>query len=164
VIAGDGSLRDELPRLAKKCGVEKLTEFLGPVPHGKVPQLLARFCVFVALSILDSESFGVAVVEASACGLPVVISDVPGMGEVVRDKISGFVVPRRDAAAAAEAISILIENKRIRQEMGLAGRDFVLKNYEWCENAERMERLYRLVLERSGAVSHSRGELTRSTC
>jgi glycosyltransferase involved in cell wall biosynthesis len=164
VIAGDGCLRGKLSRLAKECGVEELTEFLGAVPHDRVPEVLNRFSVFVALSILDSESFGVAVVEASACGLPVVISDVPGMGEVVTDGITGLIVPRRDALAAAEAISTLIENERVRQEMGLAGREFVMKNYEWSENAGRMERLYRFVLERCGAPTHSRGELTRLNC
>jgi glycosyltransferase involved in cell wall biosynthesis len=164
VIAGDGSLRGKLSRLARECGVDELTEFLGAVPHDRVPEVLNRFSVFVALSILDSESFGVAVVEASACGLPVVISDVPGMGEVVRDGITGLVVRRRDAAAAAEAISTVIENGKVCKEMGMAGRNFVMKNYEWSENAGRMERLYRLVLKRSGATTHSRGELTRLNC
>ena len=164
VIAGGGSLKDKLSRLAKQCGVEELTEFLGSIPHDKVPEVLNRLSVFVALSILDSESFGVAVVEASACGLPVVISDVPGMGEVVRDGITGLIVRRREATAAAEAISTLIENGKVREEMGAAGREFILRNYEWSENASRMERLYQSVMECGNGVNPGRGGITRSNC
>src|SRR5258708_15549952 len=164
VIAGGGPLRGKLSRLAKECGVGELTEFLGPIPHDRVPEVLNGFSVFVALSILDSESFGVAVVEASACGLPVVISDLPGMGEVVKDGITGLIVRRRDAAAAAGAISTLIENGKVREEMGLAGREFVRKNYEWSENAGRMERVYQSVLEGDNGVNPWRGRATCSNC
>jgi glycosyltransferase involved in cell wall biosynthesis len=162
VIAGGGSLKDKLSRLAQECGVGELTEFLGSIPHDRVPEVLNGFSVFVALSILDSESFGVAVVEASACELPVVISDVPGMGEVVRDGITGHIVRRRDATAAAAAISALIEDGKVRQEMGAAGREFVMKSYEWSENASRMERLYQSVVECNNATNPGRGGFTRS--
>jgi L-malate glycosyltransferase len=157
VIAGDGSLREGLRRLADKYGVKESTEFLGAIPHTKVPEVLNTFSVFVALSVLDSESFGVAVVEASACGLPVVISDAPGMGEVVQDGITGFIVPRRNAEAAAEAVSSLIENEGTRRGMGAAGRAFVKKHYQWSENAQRMEQLYEALLGSRNPVSHVGG-------
>lgn len=142
VIAGEGPLRKKLEALARDSGVSELTTFLGHVPHDRVPSLLNTFSVFVAVSVFDSETFGVAVVEASACELPVVVSDVGGLPEVVRNGITGLIVPRRDAEATAKAISTLIENESLRRKLGAAGRKFVLDNYEWSENASRMERLY----------------------
>ena len=146
VIAGDGSLRGSLARLASNLGVGDQTEFLGNVPYEKVPQILSTFSIFAALSIADSETFGVAVVEASACGIPVVVTAVGGLPESVRDRITGVVVPARDVCATALALEELIEDEALRLDLGAAGRKFVLQNYEWSENASRMERVYESVL------------------
>jgi glycosyltransferase involved in cell wall biosynthesis len=140
VIAGRGSLESYLKKLAKDLGVDKETEFLGYVPHSAVPNILNRFSVSVSVS--DSESFGVAVVEASSCGIPVIVSDAGGLPEVVKNNITGFIVPRKNAEATAEAIIRLVEDVELRERMGREGRNFVLQNYEWRENASRMEKLY----------------------
>lgn len=140
VIAGEGPLRKNLELLAKESGVGGLTAFLGHIPHDRVPSLLNSLALFVSVSRF--ETFGVAAVEASASGLPVVISDAGGLPEVVRHGITGIMVPHGDLEATAQAISTLIEDDSLRQRLGVAGREFVLQNYEWCENASRMERLY----------------------
>jgi|SRR5579864_437248 len=145
VIAGEGSFKNQLQKLSADMGVEELTDFLGFVPQDQVPNVLNRFSVFVALS--QSESFGVAVLEASACGLPVVVSNVGGFREVVQDQITGFIVARRDPKAVVAAIAPLIQDDERRKTMGFAGREFVSRNYEWTENADRMERLYLSFLE-----------------
>jgi glycosyltransferase involved in cell wall biosynthesis len=95
---------------------------------------------------LDSESFGVAIIEASACGVPVIVSDAGGLPEVVVDGQTGYIVPRNNPQAAAEKIVNLINDKNARVAMGRAGREFVLKNYEWKENADRMEKLYKEII------------------
>jgi glycosyltransferase involved in cell wall biosynthesis len=146
VIAGDGVLRHQLRKLANDCGVGTMTEFLGPVPHNEIPAVLNRFSIFVAPSVF--ETFGVALLEASACALPVVASDAEGLSEVVRDRKTALIAPRRDAAATAEAISLLIDDPQLRRELGESGRKFVLTNYEWFETAGRMERLYQSMMER----------------
>jgi glycosyltransferase involved in cell wall biosynthesis len=153
VIAGEGVLKEELQGLAKKLGVGEVTEFLGFVSNSEVPKLLHSFSVFVAVSVLDSETFGVAVVEASACGLPVVVSDVGGLRETVRNGITGFMVRRRDAGATAEAIGALVNNETLRREFGAAGRRLVQDNYEWSENASRMERLYETLVQPGNRVN-----------
>jgi glycosyltransferase involved in cell wall biosynthesis len=144
VIAGDGSLREPLRRLAKDLGVEGQTNFLGNISHEKIPEVLRTFSIFAALSL--RESFGVAVLEASACKLPVVVTNVDGLPEVVQGGVTGLVIPPRDAEAAAAAFSVLFEDAKLRERLGAAGREFVLQNYEWSENAGRMERLYRSIL------------------
>jgi len=146
VIAGHGSLKQSLQNLTRDLCIDRLTDFVGPIPHERVPELLSRFSVFAALSVMDSESFGVAVIEASACELPVVVTSVGGFPEVVVDGITGIVVPPRDPSAAAAAFSTLMEDADMRHKLGAAGREFVLKNYEWSENAGRMNQLYKSIL------------------
>lgn len=148
VIAGAGILRNHIERLAKELNVYDQTTFLGSIPHKSVPGLLNRFSVFVAPSILKSESFGVAVVEASASGLPVVVSNIGGLPEVVKDRVTGIVVPPRNPEAIAKALEELWNDAQLRAELGSNGRKFVLENYEWTENANRMERLYESMLAR----------------
>jgi L-malate glycosyltransferase len=145
VIAGDGSLRKSLQRLAEDLGVRNEVSFLGHIAHSQVPQLLNTFSVFCALSL--SESFGVAILEASACQLPVVVTNIGGLPEVVRDNLTGFIVPAQNAQAAADAVAKLIEDRSLRRNFGEAGRKFVLENFEWSENAKRMENVYRSVLQ-----------------
>ena len=93
------------------------------------------------------ESFGVAIIEALACEVPVVATNVGGLPEVVLDGVSGLVVSPKDVDATALAISKLIEDESLRRALGIAGRKFVLQNYEWAENAKRMERVYESVLK-----------------
>lgn len=139
-IAGEGSLKKRLMNLAVKLGIGNSTNFLGFVPHVEVPKVLNQFSVFTCLSI--SESFGVAVLEASACGIPVIVSDTGGLPEVAKNNETGFIVPSRNPDAAAEAIIKLIEDEALRKRMGAEGRNFVLQNYEWKDCASRMEKLY----------------------
>jgi len=142
VLVGDGMQRIELEELAVKLKIRDSVRFIGPVPHAEVPNWLNSFHIYAALSVLDSESFGVSVIEASACGLPVVVSDAGGLPEVVQDGETGFIVPRRDARAAAEKIMLLASDIDLRERMGRRGREYIYNNFEWSENADRMERLY----------------------
>jgi L-malate glycosyltransferase len=160
VIAGEGSLRNRLESLASDLGIASQTTFLGFVPHESVPEILRRLSVFVAPSISESESFGVAVIEASASGLPVVVSRIGGLLEVARDRVTGIAVPPRDPLAIANALEELEENEHLRTQLGTNGRRFVLSNFEWTENASRMERLYETLLaEQSLASTVSRQAL-----
>jgi glycosyltransferase involved in cell wall biosynthesis len=144
-IAGDGSLRKSLERLAADLGIRNDVSFLGHIAHSQVPQLLNTFSVFCALSL--SESFGVAILEASACQLPVVVTNIGGLPEVVRDNLTGFIVSAHNAQAAADAVAKLIEDSSLRCNFGEAGRKFVLENFEWSENAKRMENVYESLLK-----------------
>ena len=142
ILVGGGPQRKELEELTVTLGVRDSVKFIGHVPHVEVPKWLNSFHIYAALSVFDSESFGVSVVEASACGLPVVVSDAGGLPEVVLDGKTGFIVSKRDARTAAEKIVLLANDSDLRNRMGLEGRAYILKNYEWIENADRMERLY----------------------
>jgi len=145
VIGGDGSLKEKLQHLARELGVAQQTRFLGQVPYDNVPELLNSFSVFAAVSVF--ESFGVGVLEASACGLPVIVSTVGGLREVMVDGVTGIPVPPRDHNVIAEAMQKFIEDEDLRSRMGVAGRNFVLQHYEWHKTAPIMETLYLETME-----------------
>jgi L-malate glycosyltransferase len=143
IIVGDGKQRKELESLTKQLKIGNVTDFVGAVPHKKVPEYLNQLDIYVAASRLDSESFGVAVLEASACGLPVVVSDAGGLPEVVQDRVTGYIALKEDITATAEAIFKLIINESDRDTMGIAGRQLVIDRYVWQENVELMVEIYR---------------------
>jgi len=146
-LVGDGSA-DELKHLSQQLGVSDQTKFIGQVPHAHVPEQLSKMDIYVALSRLDSESFGVAIIEAGAAGLPVVVSDAGGLPEVVVEGETGFIVPRDCPKSAANAIEKLIFDPELRLRLGSAGRDHVLSNYSWEDSLENMISLYDEVLSK----------------
>ena len=141
-IVGEGPERENLERLARELGVAEVVTFRGRVAHGEVPAVLRSFDLFAALSVTDDESFGVAMIEASAVGLPVLATRVGGIPEVVLDGETGFLVPRRDVAGAAERLAELAADRELRRRMGEAGRRFVEEHYSWKVTADRMRRIY----------------------
>ena len=101
-------------------------EVLGP--RRDVAELLADSDVFVLSS--RSEGFPVSILEAMAAGLPVVASDVGGVGEAVVDGETGFLVPPGDPDALAEALARLVADPLLRQLLGEAGRDRALRLFD----------------------------------
>jgi len=140
VIVGGGPQEPCYRRLAQKLGLGSRVTFVGQVPHARIPAYLRTFSAFVVLSL--AESFGVAALEASACGLPVVATKVGGLPEVVEDGGTGLIVPPENAEAAAEALSRLLLSPDLRRTMGRAGRQWVLEHYAWDKTAKVMETLY----------------------
>lgn len=143
-ITGSGPELDNLHALAERLGVDNQVIFHGVVAHERVPDLLNRLDIFVALS--RYESFGVAIVEASACEKPVVVSDADGPVEVTIDGETGFVVPRENPKAAADALLVLIKDEALRQQMGRAGRLHVQQHYTWDRSLDLMIDAYEEVI------------------
>ncbi|WP_227937212.1 glycosyltransferase [Alkalihalobacillus deserti] len=142
VIVGGGPLLDEYKELSKKLEIDDQVTFTGNVPHHEVPHYINQIDLFFVPSTLDSESFGVAAVEAQACEVPVVVANVGGLPEVVKDGETGYVIPTKDAVAIATKMKELLNNEARRKELGKNGRAHVIKEYEWVENAERMLAVY----------------------
>jgi glycosyltransferase involved in cell wall biosynthesis len=149
-IAGDttpepgGAERQAMEALAAEQGVADAVEFAGWVEQDELPAFLQSLDVFVLPSVY--EGFGVAAVEASAAGLPVVASDVHGIPDVVRDGATGLLAPAKDVNALAAAIGRLLDDPAARTAMGRAGREYVAARYDWQANARQMEQLYAEVL------------------
>ncbi|MCD4847622.1 MAG: glycosyltransferase family 4 protein, partial [Candidatus Aegiribacteria sp.] len=143
VIAGSGNLESELKELAAELGVFSNIEFPGDVKD--ISALMQGADIFFMPSI--REGFGIAAVEAMASGLPVVASDIPGIGDVVgRDGSCGTLVNPHSPVEMAEALSNLIENQETSRRMGLCGlKRASLFNIE--STIDEYLRLYRSVLD-----------------
>lgn len=150
LIVGDGPQRLELELLSRELAIAQYTEFAGPVAHADVPAWLHRLDIYAAPSRLDSESFGVAVIEASACALPVVVSDAGGLPEVVIDGRTGVVVRREDVSALHAALKRLVLDAGLRDRLGRCGRARVERDYEWGHCVDLMERCYARTVQLAG--------------
>ncbi|MDM8125957.1 glycosyltransferase family 4 protein [Mediterraneibacter glycyrrhizinilyticus] len=141
-IFGEGEQKEELEELVKKKKLDGVVEFCGKVPNSQVPEELSKADIFCAFSQLDSESFGVAVVEAMAMKVPVVVSDVDGFKEVVKDQETGYIINKNDINGCKQALEKLILDDDLRIKMGENGRKRVQELYDWEQNVDIMEKLY----------------------
>lgn len=142
VIAGSGSRAEAYQLLVKELQLEADVIFTGQLKQEDVPLWHNRFDIFASVSVLDSESFGVSVVEAMACERPVVASAVGGLREVVADGETGILVPPRDEKATAAALLQLLRDSALAEKIGKAGRARVLALYDWEKNLDHVESLY----------------------
>ena len=147
-VTGAGTELHRLEQALRTAGLAHRAFFAGAVPYEQVPAELAELDIYVALS--RAESFGVAVIEASACGLPVVVSNVGGLHEVVDDGVTGLVVPADDVEAAVVALGKLLRSPDLRHRMGKAGRSLVKERFAWDRCVDRMLEVLEQV-QRSGA-------------
>lgn len=143
VIAGDGPQRNEYEALANKLGISDAVTFLGKIPHEQVPTTIQSMDIFAVPSTENSESFGVAAVEAMACGVPVVVSNVGGLPEVVIANETGIVIEKESPDQLAEALIRLANSPEMRETMRRRGVEHVATNYDWIKNANYMESLYK---------------------
>jgi glycosyltransferase involved in cell wall biosynthesis len=148
VLLGEGGMKRQLEDLCHSLGIADVVDFVGGVAHDQVPDYMGSMDIFVMPSVHDSETLGVAAIEAQAMGLPVVATRIGGIPEAVVDERTGLLVPPRDAVALARAGMRLIENPELRQSMSREGRRFVAQRYDWHKNAGRVEALYADLLSR----------------
>jgi len=147
LIVGGGSLEQELKKLCKELNIINDAIFTGLISYNKIMDYYNMLDIYVALSINDSESFGVAILEASACEKPVVVSNIGGLPEVVDNNITGFIVQPKNENEAADAIIKLIQDETLRKSFGKQGREKVKKHFEWNENVNQMINIYKELLK-----------------
>jgi L-malate glycosyltransferase len=150
VIIGRGWQRSQLEAQVCSLGMAERTAFTGPISYNDIPRYTQLLDVGAYLSVLDSESLGVAVLEACACAKAVVVSSVGGLPEVVVDGVTGLVVSPRSATAAADALERLVLDAALCQRLGTAGRKRVLESYSWNASVDIMHGIYKDVLQKSG--------------
>ena len=110
-IVGEGEMEERLKQVTVELGLKDVVQFLGK--RGDVPELLGQMDVYVFSTTRD-EGFGIAIAEGMSAGLPVIASDVPACREVLEHG-GGILVPPRDVAALAEAISGLLDDREQRE-------------------------------------------------
>lgn len=139
------SLKGEMQEWLKETGAAQDVTFLGKVEHSDLEQVYLRADMCVVPSLL-AESFSYTCAEAMAAGKPVVASHVGGIPETVDDGITGLLVAPGDEVALADAIVSLGSNPNLREKMGRAGRDKVIREFDPVKIAQRTVDVYRTVV------------------
>lgn len=140
LLVGTGTQTDELKKLVNKLQVGEYVTFTGYVPNDVLGEYFAASDIYVSPSLSDGTS--VCLLEAMACGLPVVVTDVEAILEWVEDGVNGFVVPKRKPAVLAQKIISLIDNQGLRQSFGERNCSIAKERASWDDNAEILEELY----------------------
>jgi phosphatidylinositol alpha-mannosyltransferase len=144
-VGGDGADRVAVEGLP--APVRARVAMFGRVAHDEVPSLLADADVAVAAAT-GQESFGIALVEAMAAGVPVVATDIEGYREVVTDGTDALLVAPGDTAALAAAFAWGLDDGDLARRLRAAGRD-TAASYDWSQVTDRIEERYRWALGRA---------------
>lgn len=139
LLVGDGTLREQLTSLVKSLGIENRVHFLGV--RSDVPDILQAVDIFALTSLCEAASL--TLLEAMAAGLPVVVTDVGGNPEIVRQGLDGFLAPRQAVDEIAQAIKKLLDDPEQARQMGISGRERVKEHYTLDRTITRYHQLYR---------------------
>ena len=157
-LVGTGDFEKDLKKMAESLGILDSVNFLGFVPQDEMPEIYRQADVFVLPS--HNEGMSIALLEALASGLPVVVTDTGGTKELVEPGKNGFVVPWADVDELAESLELLLRDANLRQSMGAMSRE-KSRYFSWHEIARQNFDLIKLVAN-NGAVHKLNAETKRS--
>jgi len=146
IIVGEGALRAALEERARASPSASRIHFAGRVPLEDLPDFYRACDVFALPSVSRLEAFGIVALEAMACGLPVVASDIPGVREVVTDGVEGYLADPLDPRSFAGRLDALLSQPLTRARLARNGRARVLKEFTWTTVADSVVAVYERVL------------------
>ena len=146
VFVGSGGMRAELEKLAEKIGIKNHLKFGGFIEESLKPLYYKAADIFCLPSTMSTEVFPIVLLEASASGLPMVVSDLNTFKCIIEDGYNGLFTKRGDAKNLADAIIYLLQNGDVREEMRKNARKKV-EDYSWEKIAKETEKVYERVIE-----------------
>jgi phosphatidylinositol alpha-mannosyltransferase len=164
IIVGPGTrLRHKYEKQVKQSGIEDVV-FAGYASYGELPRYYKTADIFCAPAT-GWESFGIVLLEAMAVGKPIVASNIEGYASLITHGVEGLLVPPKDEDSLAQALTSLMTDESLRQQMGARGR-VKAKKYDWKYVAQRVLNYYITVLSESQREEFSltqwlRGRLDR---
>lgn len=145
-IGGSGQNSDNLVNLVDELDLKNEVEFLGRIAPDNIAKTFCSFDVTVFPSL--REGFGVAAIESQACEVPVIVTNVGGHPESLDNNKTGFIVESKNPEQIKEKIVTLMNDEKLRKDMGKQGRKFVKANYEVNQNFHDIEELYNKILNK----------------
>ncbi len=145
VILGDGEDRECLENQIIKSGLKNYVKMLGQVPYKNIKSYYERTKVFsLPVTILDDNPHGIpnVIAEAMAMRLPVVVTDVPHIPELVTDKETGFTVPDKDPVALARTIAKLLSDNKLREVIGQKARERIVADFDFNKHTKRIAEFF----------------------
>ncbi len=147
LLIGKGPLENELCHMVAECQLDSYIHFMGWVPLEEMPKYLVASDIYVSSSLSDGASM--CLLEAMACGLPVVVTDIPAILEWVNNGDNGYVVPRKNVEQLAEKIIRLTKSKSEREKMSKRNLIIARERLNWDENFNKLEEMYKKLYSRS---------------
>ena len=145
-IIGSGPEEARLKQQASALGLDKIVDFVGPVPNRDLPLWYQRSSVLVFPSVVtpygDQEGLGLVPVEALACGCAVVASDLAAVKDVIKDRETGLLSPAGDAKHLAETLHVILWDQKLRDRLAGQGRAWAVEQFDWSRIAERYAALF----------------------
>ncbi len=142
-IGGSGPLENELKEKVARLDLSEIVSFPGRIPWDEVPEFLAASDIFVLPSQRDKagnlDGLPTVLLEAMACGLPCVASDVGGVSLVIDHEKNGILVSPNSSSELAEGLHLLIENKDIRKNFSHEARISVVERFNWVNVGKKFE-------------------------
>jgi glycosyltransferase involved in cell wall biosynthesis len=141
-FVGDGADKETLADRVEQAGLSDRVHFHGKFTRDEIAQLLLDADVLTAPSVPTSdgrrEGIPVVLMEAMGSGVAVVASNLSGIPELVNDQLTGLLVPPRDATSLADALESYIKNPELRRQLGRAGREKVVGEFDLVKNAANL--------------------------
>ena len=144
-VVGRGNLLSYYKNCALKLGLGKNVKFYEHVDDSKLVDFYNYCDCLVLPSINKGEAFGLVLLEAMACSRPVITSNLPGVRSVFKSGREGLLVKPNDVNDLANKIQAILNDKKLAEKMGLAGRELVEKKYTWFKVSKRLESIYHYV-------------------
>lgn len=145
LVIGDGPERSNIERLIKKYDVGDIVKPLGIQPRGKVREYLQATDIYISPTIY--EAFGIAALEALACGVPVIANNHGGISEIVEHKETGLV--SSNDRELVQNLMLLIENEEVRRKMGENARKNVENHLSWEAVVPQVLNIYEMTITQS---------------
>jgi len=147
VLIGEGPQRSRLEALARELGIAERVEFTGPLPQGDLVRIYGRADLFVLASVVLEQSGKRDVIpnvlaEAMAMELPVVATDISGIGELITDGVSGRLVPSNDYETLASVIAELLDDESTCRELARGGAARVREIFDRDRNIEDLAAMF----------------------
>jgi glycosyltransferase involved in cell wall biosynthesis len=145
-LIGEGSERRAYEELVSSLEMNDRVVFEGTMTHERVAAIVSCCAVNVLASKTGAngwqEAFGLASIEAAAAGLPSIVSSNGGLPETVEDEVTGLVIREGNIDELADSLSILLSDSSLRERLGTAGRERVLKQFDLHKQTAKLEDIY----------------------
>ena len=149
ILVGEGPTRDELDVLRSRLGLEGCLDLVG----GAVQSEVLKWWQRASIAVLPSESEGmpVCLMEAAACGLPIVATAVGGVPEMIQEGVTGFLTPSGSATSLVTALEKLLLNPELREKMGNKAREGAVAQFSVVRQVNQLLSLWTNILEKKAS-------------
>lgn len=140
LLIGNGPLESKFRNMIREMKIQNEVRFLGKIPNKELSRYLNAADLYISSSLSDGSSL--SLLEAMACALPVIVTDVPAILEWVADGVNGLVVARKNSALLSKSIVSLLANRDLLREMGEKNLMIARERADWNRNFKKLEMIY----------------------